>query len=80
VYFSISNHANYSISDIKLLIIYKIYNGRVIDYSAKIMNGPILPKLALQCHHEHEVNYFRKYSKAQKWLEGSVEVRIFGYN
>lgn len=81
--FGIKNLSNYPIKNIKLFFIYKNWFGNVISYSAKEIKETILPRLALQFSHLHQVHYFRewvegKYGGKYEW-EGKVEIRILDY-
>jgi len=69
VSFSIKNEGNYGIKNIKVLVLYK-KGGTIVDYSHRVFQQTILPKLAKQFKQRHEVNYF---------LGGTVEIRILDY-
>lgn len=78
--FSIKNLNAYPIKNIQILFVYKNYKGEVVSYSAKKIKATILPQLALQFYHYHEVKYFQKYqSEHGRFLEGKVEIRILDY-
>lgn len=78
--FTIKNLNNYPIRNIELFFVYKNYKGEVISYSSMKIKESILPKLALQFVHSHEVRHFgRRDSGREKILEGEVEIRILDY-
>lgn len=76
--FAIKNRGNHPVGNIKLFFIYKNVQGEIISYSYGEFEGPILPKLALQFHHVHEVTHWHRYYLG-KWGEGTIEVRVLDY-
>jgi len=70
IFFSIKNSSYYSINNILLFFVYKNFSGEVISYSSKKYTDSILPQLAQQFSHNHQVRYFKN---------GEIEIRILDY-
>jgi len=69
VNFGIKNNGHYAIKNIKVFFLYK-KSDEIVSYSSEVYDTQILPKLALQFRHHHNVRYFRG---------GTVEIRILDY-
>ena len=77
--FAIKNLSSYPIKNIKLFFVYRNYKGEIINYSEQYIKDTILPQLALQFSHSHDVKYFAG-RESDKHKLGKVEIRILDYS
>ncbi len=75
--FVVQNNSKFAIKNLKLILIYKDFFGKMLSHSNVNIEGPIPAKLAIQLNKKHRVNHWA--NRSIPFIHGKTDLRILDY-